>query len=71
MPLDRKKFSGSPCCCKPKMLPELSICLLGGHHGVFGVVKQIGSQRLRSYHDERDKAAGKHMVTGSLPEDEL
>lgn len=70
MSLDRHKFSGSPCSCKPKMLHELSNCLRDGHHGVFGVVKQVGSQRLRNYHEARDKAAGRSMVIGSLPEDE-
>src|SRR5437667_12655120 len=68
--LDRYKFSGSPCLCKPYMAHDLSRCLLDGHHGVFGVVRQIGSQRLRNYHQERDKAAGRNIVLESLPEDE-
>lgn len=53
------------------MLHDLSNCLLQEHHGVFGIVKQIGSQRLRNYHDERNKAAGRSVVIGSLSEDEL
>ncbi|KAL2065734.1 hypothetical protein VTL71DRAFT_3404 [Oculimacula yallundae] len=67
---DRYTFSGSPCACKPKMQHDLARCILDGHHGVFGVVKQIGSQRLRNYHLERDRASGDNMVLGSLPEDE-
>ncbi|PVH72776.1 hypothetical protein DL98DRAFT_595662 [Cadophora sp. DSE1049] len=67
---DRYTFSGSPCACKPKMQHDLARCILDGHHGVFGVVKQIGSQRLRNYHQERDRASGENMVLGSLPEDE-
>jgi hypothetical protein len=70
MSLDRHKFTGSPCSCRPKMQHDLSRCLLDGHHGVFGVVRQIGSQRLRNYHQERDKAAGRNIVLESLPEDE-
>jgi hypothetical protein len=31
---------------------------MAGHHGVFGVVKQIGSQRLKNYHQARGEAAG-------------
>ena len=52
------------------MQHDLARCILDGHHGVFGVVKQIGSQRLRNYHQERDRATGENMVLGSLPEDE-
>jgi len=52
------------------MQHDLSRCITAGHHGVFGVVKQIGSQRLRNYHQERDDAAGRNIVLGSLPEDE-
>ena len=70
MSLDRSKFAGSPCSCKPKMQHDLSRCILEGHHGVFGVVKQIGSQRLRNYHEERDKTSARNMVLGSMPEDE-
>ena len=69
--LDRYKFSGSPCLCKPYMAHDLSRCITDGHHGIFGVVKQIGSQRLRNYHQERDIAAGRNIVLGSLPENEL
>jgi hypothetical protein len=68
--IERYKFSGSPCSCKPIMQHDLSRCITAGHHGVFGVVKQIGSQRLRTYHQERDQAAGRNIVLGSLPEDE-
>ncbi|KAK0111245.1 hypothetical protein ONS95_001618 [Cadophora gregata] len=67
---DRYTFSGSPCACKPKMQHDLARCILERHHGIFGVVKQIGSQRLRNYHQERDKATGENMVMGALPEDE-
>jgi hypothetical protein len=52
------------------MQHDLARCILEGHHGVFGVVKQIGSQRLRNYHQEREHAATRSMVLGSLPEDE-
>ncbi|KAH8594198.1 hypothetical protein B0O99DRAFT_742105 [Bisporella sp. PMI_857] len=68
---DRYKFGGSPCSCRPKMQHDLARCILDGHHGVFGVVRQIGSQRLRNYHQERDKASGRNMVLGSLPEDDM
>ncbi len=68
--IDRYKFSGSPCSCKPRMQHDLSRCITLGHHGVFGEVKQIGSQRLRNYHHEREKAAGLNIVLGSLPEHE-
>lgn len=68
--IERYRFSGSPCSCKPIMQHDLSRCITAGHHGVFGVVKQIGSQRLRVYHQERDEAAGRNIVLGSLPEDE-
>ena len=71
MSLERYKFAGGPCSCKPTMQHDLSRCILEGHKGVFGVVKQIGSQRLRNYHQERDKAAERSMVFGSLPEDEV
>jgi len=52
------------------MQHDLSRCITAGHHGVFGVVKQIGSQRLRNYHHEREEAAGRNIVLGSLPEHE-
>ena len=52
------------------MQHDLTNCILERHHGIFGVVKQIGSQRLRNYHQDRDKMAGRNMVIGSLPEDE-
>jgi hypothetical protein len=68
--IDRYKFSGSPCSCKPRMQHDLARCITEGHHGVFGIVKQIGSQRLRNYHHEREKAAGLNIVLGSLPEHE-
>ncbi|KAL5330933.1 hypothetical protein ACEPPN_000459 [Leptodophora sp. 'Broadleaf-Isolate-01'] len=67
---DRYTFAGSPCACKPKMQHDLARCILDGHHGVFGVVKQIGSQRLRNYHQERECAAGENLVLGALPEEE-
>ncbi|EPE33328.1 hypothetical protein GLAREA_06340 [Glarea lozoyensis ATCC 20868] len=67
---DRYKFSGSPCSCKPKMAHDQARCILEGHHGIFGVVKQIGSQRLKNYHDQRDQSTSRNMVLGSLPEDE-
>ena len=52
------------------MQHDLSRCITEGHHGVFGVVKQIGSQRLRNYHQAREIVVGQTMVLGSLPEDE-
>ncbi|KIM99882.1 hypothetical protein OIDMADRAFT_125583, partial [Oidiodendron maius Zn] len=67
---DRYKFSGRPCSCKPKMQHDLANCILERHHGIFGVVKQIGSQRLRNYHQNRDKMAGRNIVIGPLPVDE-
>jgi hypothetical protein len=67
---ERYMFSGGPCSCKPIMQHDLSRCITAGHHGVFGVVKQIGSQRLRNYHHEREEAAGRNIVLGSLPEHE-
>jgi hypothetical protein len=38
------------------------------HNGIFGIVKQIGSQRLRNYHDAREEASRKSMILGQLPE---
>jgi hypothetical protein len=67
---DRYKFAGGPCSCKPKMQHDLSRCVLDGHHGIFGEIKQISSQRLRNYHEERDRASGRNMILGSLPEDD-
>jgi hypothetical protein len=52
------------------MAHDLARCILEGHHGIFGVVKQIGSQRLKNYHDQRDQSTTRNMVLGSLPEDE-
>jgi hypothetical protein len=52
------------------MQRDLSRCIIEGHHGVFGVVKQISSQLLWNYHHEREKAAGLNIVFGSLPEHE-
>lgn len=68
--VDRYKFAGGPCSCNPKTQHDLSECVLQRHQGIFGEVKQIGSQRLRNYHDERERAAGRNMIIGSLPEDE-
>ena len=69
--LDRYTFSGSPCACKPKMQHDLFNCVRDMHHGVFGIVKQIGSQRLRNYHHEREKAARKNIIEGPLTEEGL
>jgi hypothetical protein len=66
--IDRHKFSESPCSCNPHMQDDLSRCLTEGYHGDFGVVKQIGSQRPKNYHYERERAAGRSVVLGSLPE---
>ena len=52
------------------MAHDLARCVLEGHHGIFGVVKQIGSQRLKNYNDQRDMSATRNMVLGSLPEDD-
>lgn len=41
------------------MQHDLSKCVLEGHHGVFGIVKQIGSQSLRNYHRACEEAAGR------------
>ncbi|KAF2685997.1 hypothetical protein K458DRAFT_363531 [Lentithecium fluviatile CBS 122367] len=68
---DRYKFAGGPCSCKLKMQHDLAMCVLGRHLGIFGEIKQISSQRLKNYHAERDKATGRSMVMGSLPEDEF
>lgn len=69
--VDRYKFAGGPCSCKLKTQHDLSECVLQRHKGIFGEVKQISSQRLRNYHAEREKATGRSMVMGSLPEDEI
>jgi hypothetical protein len=53
------------------MQHDLSRCILEGHHGIFGIVKQIGSQTLRNYHAERDEAVDGNLVKGSSPDDEL
>ena len=68
--LDRYKFAGGPCSCKPKMQHDISRCVLDGHHGIFGEIRQISSQRLRNYHEERDRASRRNMIMGSLPEDD-
>jgi hypothetical protein len=52
------------------MQHDLARCILEGHHGIFGVVKQIGSQRLKNYHNQSEQSASRNMVLGSLPEDE-
>ena len=70
MDVDRYRFAGGPCSCHPKTHHDLSACVLQRHQGIFGEVKQIGSQRLRNYHAERERATGRSMVMGSLPEDE-
>ena len=67
---DRYKFAGGPCSCKLITQHDLSECVLHRHQGIFGEVKQIGSQRLRSYHAERERATGRCLIEGSLPEDE-
>ena len=69
--LDRYKFSGKPCSCKPLMQHDLSSCIIAGHHGAFGIVKQIGSQSLRNYHEARDEAARRSIELGTLPEHEF
>ena len=58
---DRVKFSGTPCPCKPLTQRDLSECVLKQHHGMFGILKQIGSQTLRNYHKARDEAAGRSI----------
>jgi len=69
--LERYKFSGSPCSCKPRMQRDLANCIGDMHHGVYGIVKQIGNQRLQNYHNERDKAAGTNIIEGPLTEEEF
>lgn len=51
------------------MQHDLARCVLDGHHGTFGVVKQIGSQRLKNYHQDRDDTSKRTMVLGSLAEE--
>ena len=68
--VDRYKFAGGPCSCKPKMQHDLSKCILKRHQGIFGEIRQISSQRLRNYHEERERAGGRSIVLGSLPESE-
>jgi hypothetical protein len=68
--LDRHLFSGKPCSCKPLMHHDLSRCIMARHHGVFGIIKQIGSQSLRNYHQARDEAAARSIELGPLLERE-
>jgi len=68
---DRYKFSGGPCSCKPRLQHELASCVRDMHRGIFGIVKQIGTQRLQNYHNEREKAAGRNIVEGPLTEEWL
>jgi hypothetical protein len=50
------------------MQRDLSECVLKKHHGLFGIIKQIGSQTLRNYHQARDEAAGRSIELGTLSE---
>ena len=52
------------------MQHDLSTCVLEGHHGVFGIVKQIGSQNLRNYHQAREEAGGRSIELAPLLEHE-
>ncbi|OCK79264.1 hypothetical protein K432DRAFT_455910 [Lepidopterella palustris CBS 459.81] len=65
---DRYRFSGAPCKCSVATTHELSNCNLLNHNGLFGIVKQIGTQRLLNYHDQRDKRSV--IITGRLPDDD-
>jgi hypothetical protein len=63
--LDRYRFAGSPCDCKIMTSHDLSHCNLQSHNGLFGIVKQVGTQRLQNYHNERGR--GNSLVVGRLP----
>ena len=71
MASDRYRFGGGPCSCKPRGQHELMRCVLDLHQGLFGVIKQISSQRLRNYHAERERASSRSIHFGSLPEDDV
>lgn len=51
-----------------KTTHELSRCNLESHNGLFGIVKQVGDQMLRKYHDERNHASTRTIALGPVPE---
>lgn len=48
---------------------DLSRCNIQSHNGLFGIIKQIGTQRLQNYRNERDRATS--IVIGRLPGDDI